>query len=140
VPHDVRGLIERLGGDKAFTAGLTISLTETLRSTNEEDFGPYLYIHAGRPDRTADRVRALLKDAYNESRGGLPATTIQERCHPGMFGGRLALPQRRPGFLLHRESCVPARSIDLARAKFHHRCAGKLEAIVTSKSGAERKP
>ena len=74
MPHDVRGLIERLGGDKAFTRWLDDLFDRKLYDpTNEEDLlAPYLYIHAGRPDRTADRVRALLKDAYNESRGGLP--------------------------------------------------------------------
>jgi predicted alpha-1,2-mannosidase len=74
VPHEVRGLIERLGGDEAFTRWLDDLFDRKLYDpTNEEDLlAPYLYIHAGRPDRTADRVRALLKDAYNESRGGLP--------------------------------------------------------------------
>ena len=74
VPHDVRGLIERLGGDEAFTRWLDDLFDRKLYDpTNEQDLlAPYLYIHAGRPDRTADRLRELLETSYHESRGGLP--------------------------------------------------------------------
>lgn len=74
VPHDVRGLIGRLGGDEAFTLWLDDLFDRKLYDpTNEQDLlAPYLYIHAGRPDRTADRVRTLLESEYHESRGGLP--------------------------------------------------------------------
>ena len=40
---------------------------------NEPDIlAPYLYLHAGRPDRTEEQVRYLLTTEYKEGRGGLP--------------------------------------------------------------------
>src|SRR6202012_5598203 len=40
---------------------------------NEPDMlAPWLYIHAGRPDRTALRVRAILARFYRTGRFGLP--------------------------------------------------------------------
>jgi predicted alpha-1,2-mannosidase len=74
VPHDVRGLIDRLGGDESFTRWLDDLFDRRLYDpTNEQDLlAPYLYVHAGRPDRTADRVRTLLRDQYHEGRSGLP--------------------------------------------------------------------
>jgi predicted alpha-1,2-mannosidase len=74
VPHDMPGLIRRLGGDAAFTAWLDeLFARKHYDPTNEQDLlAPYLYIHAGRPDRTAERVRSLLESAYQDGRGGLP--------------------------------------------------------------------
>jgi putative alpha-1,2-mannosidase len=41
--------------------------------SNEPDLlAPYLYVHAGRPDRTDDAVRRLLASAYAIGRSGLP--------------------------------------------------------------------
>jgi predicted alpha-1,2-mannosidase len=74
VPHDVQGLIQRLGGDAAFTAWLDDLFDRKLYTQgNEPDLlAPWLYIHAGRPDRSADRVRANLASEYREGREGLP--------------------------------------------------------------------
>lgn len=86
VPHDVPGLIERLGGDAPFVAWLDAffgaapdPLGRTLRTDglytqgNEPDLlAPFLYIHAGRPDRTAERVRAIMAREYRTGRRGLP--------------------------------------------------------------------
>lgn len=74
VPHDVRGLITRVGGDSAFVAWLDDLFDRGLYSaTNEPDLlAPWLYIDAGRPDRTAERVRTLLASAYHPGRDGLP--------------------------------------------------------------------
>jgi predicted alpha-1,2-mannosidase len=93
VPHDPKGLIAKLGGDAGFVAwldrifdasppdepavgasGQTIRLASTLYNPgNEPDIlAPYLYIHAGRPDRTALRVRRLLASQYHPGRDGLP--------------------------------------------------------------------
>ncbi|HEX9108161.1 MAG TPA: GH92 family glycosyl hydrolase, partial [Longimicrobiales bacterium] len=74
VPHDVRGLMERVGGDSAFVAWLDEIFDRGLYDpTNEPDLlAPWLYIHAGRPDRTAERVRTLLATAYHPGRDGLP--------------------------------------------------------------------
>ena len=74
VPHDVRGLIGKLGGDAGFVAWLDDFFQRKLYNPgNEPDLlAPYLYIHAGRPDRTAERVRALLASQYHPGRDGLP--------------------------------------------------------------------
>jgi predicted alpha-1,2-mannosidase len=74
VPHDVQGLIDRLGGDGAATAWLDdLFSSGAYDPSNEPDLlAPYLYIHAGRPDRTDDTVRRLLASAYATGRSGLP--------------------------------------------------------------------
>ena len=74
VPHDVQGLIQRLGGDEEFVKWLDVLFDRKLYTQgNEPDIlAPWMYIHAGRPDRTADRVRAILAREYREGRAGLP--------------------------------------------------------------------
>jgi predicted alpha-1,2-mannosidase len=83
VPHDVQGLINKLGGDAKFIAWLDNFFDKAAASRadvgglytqgNEPDIlAPYLYIHAGRPDRTEERVRHLLATEYREGRAGLP--------------------------------------------------------------------
>lgn len=73
VPHDVRGLIRRLGGDGPFVAWLDELFSRGLfEPGNEHDLlAPWLYAHAGRPDRTATVVRRLLA-LYRPTRDGLP--------------------------------------------------------------------
>jgi len=74
VPHDVAGLIARTGGRDGFTAWLDKLFDNGgYNPGNEPDMlAPYLYIHAGRPDRTALRVREILKRFYKTGRTGLP--------------------------------------------------------------------
>ena len=74
VPHDVGGLIGRVGGNAAFTSWLDRLFDGGgYDHSNEPDFlAPYLYIHAGRPDRTAERVRAILARDYRPTTDGLP--------------------------------------------------------------------
>ncbi len=74
VPHDVRTLITLLGGEPAFVQWLDEFFDKGIHNQgNEPDIlAPYLYIHAGRPDRTAERVRYLLATEYGTGRAGLP--------------------------------------------------------------------
>jgi predicted alpha-1,2-mannosidase len=74
VPHDVGGLIERLGGRTAFAEWLDHFFDDgAYNHGNEPDIlAPWLYTHAGRPDRTAERVRAIMARQYNSGRSGLP--------------------------------------------------------------------
>lgn len=78
VPHDPAGLIAALGDEAKFTGWL-----DTLLDTdghhggydhgNEPDFlAAYLYVHAGRPDRTAERVRTIMAKLYRPTHDGLP--------------------------------------------------------------------
>jgi len=74
VPHDIHGLIAKVGGDTAFVAWLDNLFNKRLYNPgNEPDMlAPYEYIDAGRPDKTADRVRYILSTDYKEGRSGLP--------------------------------------------------------------------
>jgi predicted alpha-1,2-mannosidase len=84
VPHDVQGLINRLGGDEAFVRWLDEffdngregepSFNPGLYTQgNEPDIlAPFLYIHAGRPDKTQAQVRRLMLREYRTGRAGLP--------------------------------------------------------------------
>ncbi len=84
VPHDVQGLINKLGGDQAFVKWLDVFFGdakdgEALRPeglythVNEPDLlAAFLYIHAGRADRTQAQVRRLMEREYHTGRAGLP--------------------------------------------------------------------
>src|SRR5438477_2120165 len=74
VPHDVAGLMVRLGGRDGFVNWLDRFFDEgAYTHGNEPDIlAPWLYIHAGRPDRTAERVRAIMAKDYHSGRSGLP--------------------------------------------------------------------
>ncbi|MBA3691883.1 MAG: glycoside hydrolase family 92 protein [Acidobacteria bacterium] len=82
VPHDVNGLIEKVGGDKAFVNWLDDFFGEgnqTLRReglythVNEPDIlAAFLYIHAGSPAKTQDKVRDIMRREYRTGRAGLP--------------------------------------------------------------------
>ncbi|WP_344499585.1 GH92 family glycosyl hydrolase [Streptomyces enissocaesilis] len=78
VPHDTAALVAACGGDAAFTGWLDELFDRPhwdggFDPGNEPAFlAPWLYLHAGRPDRTAERVRALLSDSYRPARDGWP--------------------------------------------------------------------
>ncbi|MET0330295.1 MAG: GH92 family glycosyl hydrolase [Dyella sp.] len=73
-PQDVRKLVAMSGGDEAFVHRLDTTFDNLhFDVTNEPGFLlPDLYLWAGRPDRTADRVSNFLHKAFNETRGGIP--------------------------------------------------------------------
>ncbi len=74
VPQDVAGLMAKTGGPAGFTAWLDrIFDGGHYDQGNEPDIlAPWLYIHAGRPDRTDERVRAILATRYHPGHNGLP--------------------------------------------------------------------
>jgi predicted alpha-1,2-mannosidase len=74
VPHDVQGLINRTGGDHGFVSWLDQFFAQNQYDPgNEPDMlAPWLYIHAGRPDRTQALVRQQLAKYYRLTRDGLP--------------------------------------------------------------------
>jgi predicted alpha-1,2-mannosidase len=74
IPHDVQGLINRIGGDAGFVNWLDDFFNGgNYNPGNEPDLlAPWLYIHAGRPDRTQKVVRELLRKYYKSGRAGLP--------------------------------------------------------------------
>ncbi len=73
-PQDMKRLIERAGGETAFVARLdNIFYRQHFDVTNEPGFLiPVLYNYAGRPDKTAEIVNALLEKAFTAERSGIP--------------------------------------------------------------------
>jgi predicted alpha-1,2-mannosidase len=74
VPHDMRGLIEHMGGEKAFGNYLNRLIDSTdFEISNEPTFLiPYAYNYIGKPARTAEEVRKILSSQYLPGRNGLP--------------------------------------------------------------------
>jgi predicted alpha-1,2-mannosidase len=74
VPHDVGGLARAMGGSGGLVRWLDAFFDEGHYSQNNEPdiLASYLYIHVGRHDRTAERTRRLMADAYKTTRGGIP--------------------------------------------------------------------
>ncbi|MEG3085569.1 GH92 family glycosyl hydrolase [Sphingomonas sp. PB2P12] len=73
-PQDVRRLITISGGPEAFVKRLDTTFDHLhFDMTNEPGFLiPMLYLWAGRPDKTADRVAEYLEKGFLDTRGGLP--------------------------------------------------------------------
>jgi predicted alpha-1,2-mannosidase len=73
-PHDVRKLIELAGGKENFVRRLDrLFLHQHFDVTNEPGFLlPVLYDWAGRPDHTADVIRAYLDKYFTARRSGIP--------------------------------------------------------------------
>ncbi len=74
MPHDVQGLINRLGGEEAFLAAMDAYFEGGHHwQGNEPGFlNPWLHVYAGRPDKTADRVHAILAKDFNLGPSGYP--------------------------------------------------------------------
>ncbi len=72
VHHDFAGLIERCGGNDAFVKRLDEFFDKGYYHSKETILHvPYLYIYAGRPDKTAQRVRECLNKYFQATRNGL---------------------------------------------------------------------
>jgi predicted alpha-1,2-mannosidase len=75
VPQDVASLIEKIGGPQKFVDRLDAFFAVPGRYDvgNEPGFlAPYLYNWAGRPDKTAEHVRAIIAKNYHAGQSGLP--------------------------------------------------------------------
>lgn len=75
VPQDVAGLIRESGGKNKFIDRLDAFFDVPGRYDvgNEPGFlAPYLYIWAGRQDKTAERIREIIAANYHSGRKGLP--------------------------------------------------------------------
>lgn len=72
VHHDFYGLIERCGGPDAFVQRLD-EFFDTGKYHSKETMLhiPYLYIYAGRPDKTAERVKECMEKYFQTTRDGL---------------------------------------------------------------------
>jgi len=73
VHHDFAGLIQRHGGNEAFVRHLDEFFERGYYASKESMLHvPYLYIYAGRPDKTVERVRYYMDADYKPTRNGLP--------------------------------------------------------------------
>ena len=75
VPQDVAGVMELSGGRERFVQRLDAFFTGKGRYDvgNEPGFlSPYLYIWAGRQDKTSDRVQEIIARSYHTGRSGIP--------------------------------------------------------------------
>lgn len=73
VQHDFAGLIARHGGQTAFISHLDHFFDDGHFYPKETMLHvPYLYIYAGRPDKTADRLRTILEQHFHTERNGMP--------------------------------------------------------------------
>jgi len=73
VQHDFAGLIKRHGGADAFVVHLDRFFDERHFYPKETMLHvPYLYIYAGRPDKTAERLRSIIAEHFRTNRNGLP--------------------------------------------------------------------
>jgi predicted alpha-1,2-mannosidase len=93
VPHDPQGLINRVGGDQAYVDWLDEFFdTGKYNPGNEPDIlAAYLYIHAARPDRTAERVRRLLATYFRPGRAGLPGNDDSAAMSTWFIWGAIGL-------------------------------------------------
>ena len=107
VPQDVASLIEKSGGPETFVRRLDAFFDVPGRYDvgNEPGFlAPYLYIWAGRPDKTDARVRQIIAASYHAGPDGLPGNDdsgAMSSWYRLRADGHL--PQRRPGCLPHRQ-------------------------------------
>jgi predicted alpha-1,2-mannosidase len=75
VPQDVASLIDKSGGKEQFLRRLDafFDVPDRYDVGNEPGFlAPYLYNWAGRPDKTAEHVRAIIAKSYHTGPSGLP--------------------------------------------------------------------
>jgi len=89
VPQDIEGLVQLLGGDKKFTRKLDSLFTEKGEMGKEASADitgligqyahgnepghhiPYLYMFAGQPWKTADKIRYILDSLYTDQPAGI---------------------------------------------------------------------
>ncbi|MEL7148454.1 MAG: glycoside hydrolase family 92 protein, partial [Bacteroidota bacterium] len=75
VPHDIKGLIKRLGGKQKFSRELDLLFsTDNFDMANEPDITyPYLYNYvAGQEWKSQRKVRQLIDQYYQNAPGGIP--------------------------------------------------------------------
>lgn len=73
-PHDVQGLINRHGGKQNFVDFLDFMFDSVGFNLGNEPLFlvPYMYNYAGRPDKTAIRVRDIIEKQYQVGDDGIP--------------------------------------------------------------------
>ena len=121
VPQDVAGLITRMGGPGTFVGRLDALFdTPGLCDVGDEPFflTPYLYIWAGRHDKTAERVHHILVTAFRAAPGGLPGNDDSGAMAAWYaFGAMGIFPNAGQDYYLIGSPLFPVVSLRLANGR-----------------------
>ena len=121
VPQDVAGLIQQSGGRQRFVDRLDAFFDVSGRYDvgNEPGFlAPYLYIWAGRHDKTADRVREIIAKNFHAGRKGLPGNDDSGAMSSWYaFGVMGIFPNAGQDVYLIGSPAIPETTLNLANGK-----------------------
>lgn len=128
VPHDVPGLVAALGGPQATIARLDDFFAELNAGTaephfymgNEPLFGaPWLYSFVGKPGKTQEAVRRIVRTAFATTPGGLPGNDDLGATSSWLAWALLGLYPAIPGegVLVIGRPAFPRATIRLAGGK-----------------------
>ena len=120
-PQDVEALVEKMGGPETFVRRLDafFSVPGRYDVGNEPGFLiPYLYIWAGRPDKTDERVRSILAKSFHAGLNGLPGNddsgAMSSWCAFAQMG---IFPNAGQDVYLIGSPAFPQTTLHLARGK-----------------------
>jgi len=132
VPQDVASLIAKSGGPRTFVDRLDAFFAVPLRYDvgNEPGFlAPYLYNWAGRPDKTAEHVRAIIAKSYHAGPDGLPGNDDSGAMSSWYAFGQMGIfPNAGQDVYLIGSPAYPQTTIHLAGGKDFTIEARKLSA------------
>jgi predicted alpha-1,2-mannosidase len=121
VPQDVGGLIRQSGGPQRFVERLDAFFDRPGRYDvgNEPGFlSPYLYIWAGRQDKTAERLRQIIGKYFHVGRQGLPGNDDSGAMSSWLAFGMMGFfPNAGQDVYLIGSPLVPQVTIHLANGK-----------------------
>jgi predicted alpha-1,2-mannosidase len=121
VPQDVSALIEMAGGTRQFVDRLDVFFNVAGRYDvgNEPGFlTPYLYVWAGRPDKTAERVREIIARSFHAGRVGLPGNDDSGAMSSWFAFGRMGIfPNAGQDLYLIGSPAFPQTTLHLAGGK-----------------------
>ena len=121
VPQDVASLIEKAGGAPQFVDRLDafFSVAGRYDVGNEPGFlTPYLYIWAGRPDKTAERVREIIARSFHAGRVGLPGNDDSGAMSSWFAFGQMGIfPNAGQDLYLIGSPAFPQTTLHLAGGK-----------------------
>jgi predicted alpha-1,2-mannosidase len=118
VPQDVASLIEASGGAQTFVDRLDafFRVPDRYDVGNEPGFlAPYLYNWAGRPDKTAEHVRAIIAKSYHAGPEGLPGNDDSGAMSSWFAFGQIGIfPNAGQDFYLIGSPAFPQSTLHLA--------------------------
>jgi predicted alpha-1,2-mannosidase len=121
VPQDTASLIEKTGGPEAFVKRLDafFDVPDRYDVGNEPGFlHPYLYIWAGRQDKTAERVRSIIQKNYHAGPNGLPGNDDSGAMSSWFAFGQIGIyPNAGQDIYLIGSPAFPRTTLHLAGGK-----------------------